>query len=160
MRTLTVVGIGLLSWLLVAGCGRGDTGNTTIGSEDSGSSGGSGAGGTAGADSGDDSDADCGEESGTDSGEEAAAGSGGQAPTGPWVCPEPNIEYNPNTFQRYSCGYGRCFPGTGCKKRCDSDDDCVTPEEVGEDPDRVEVYCYLPMLICMVKDNDPYWTGD
>jgi len=160
MRTLTVVGIGLLSWFLVAGCGRGDTGSTTVEREDSGSSGGSGGGGTADADSGDDGDADPGEESGSDSGEEAAAGSGGQSPTGPWVCPEPNIEYNPNTFQRYSCGYARCFPGTGCKKRCESDDDCVTPEEVGEDPDRVEVYCFESAQYCEVKDHDRYGSGD
>ena len=160
MRTLTLVGIGLLSWLLVPGCGRGDTGSTTIESEDSGAAGGSGAGGTAGADSGDDVESDCGEESGTDSGEEAAAGSGGQAPTGPWVCPEPGVEYNPSTFQRYNCGFQRCYPGTGCKKHCESDDDCVTAAELGYDPDRFEIYCHEPTRQCLHKDHDPHGSGD
>ena len=138
MRVTKLLCVGLFVWLLIPGCGGGE-GTETTDKPDTGPSGGGGTenkpdtgpSGDGGTDGGDD----------VDSGEEASAGSGGQVTEGPYVCPTPASEQELPYTMEVSCGFKRCIPGTGCISKCTSDDDCVTPEEIGYDPALWEFYC-------------------
>ena len=137
MRSYTLIGIGLLLWLLIPGCGSNE--ETQIpDKQDSGSTGGSGPG--------------SGGQAGADAGLEAEVESGVDAPEGIWECPTPNSERKIGYNMIYSCGLLRCIPGTGCMNRCDSADDCVTPEEIGWDPVDFEFYCLEGLADCFMRD--------
>ena len=145
MRVTKFLCVGLFVWLLIPGCGDGE-GTVTTDKPDTGPSGGGGTenkpdtgpSGGGGTDGGDDAD----------SGEEASAGSGGQVTEGPYVCPAPNKEQELPYDMVLSCGFKRCIPGTGCIPKCTSDDDCVTPEEIGYDPALCEFYCDTASGMC------------
>ena len=141
MRTIIyiVACIGIWLAISVAGCGSdGGTDSSSSEGKDSGSggSGEDGGGGTGG----------------TDAGDEEAGETGGGAVDGPYECINANTSKRKSTGAEFSCGLERCIPGTGCKFLCESDDDCVTAEEVGLDPCE-PIYCELESGWCGPRVN-------
>ena len=137
MRSYTLIGIGLLLWLLIPGCGSNE--ETQIpDKQDSGSTGGSGPG--------------AGGQGAEDAGLEAELESSVDAPEGIWECPTPDTERKIGYDMIYSCGFMRCVPGTGCKTSCESEDDCVTAEEMGLDPSQFDFYCLQGLQECDFRD--------
>ena len=129
MRTLIFALIGLCLAFAMPGC---DSGNTDISNTDSG---------------GGDKDSGGLEDTGMHDGDDAAPEA--DAPNdeepdcvfGPRDCIDVNTEYRIGCPGEYNCGLKRCVPGHGCPAKCETDDDCVNPEDIGWDPATWEFYC-------------------
>ena len=140
MKVSIIAGASACLGLLVLACNSQSTTET----RDSGASGGAGGSDSAvEADSSNDADSevDADSEADADTGAEETGGTGGGPAEGVWECTAPNREKNKITNGEYSCGLNRCIPGSGCIVKCESDDDCVTIEELGGDPSEYQIYC-------------------
>ena len=140
-----LVGTAICLWLFLPGCGDGEQGNS-IETPDSGTGDSAGSGGKPVVDSG--------------PGEDVLETGGEEEPDGPYLCTGPKTARRKDGYMEYSCGLERCIPGIGCPGKCESVDDCVTPEDIEWDPEIVEIECedlsHRCLPIRLIWNDPPY----
>ena len=139
MRAILFLAFGLCCWVLWAGCGSSGTTSSAT-------------------DSGPDQEVDSGKEA------DASVDVEPDTPGGPYECVPPNHQQQKGGGGLENCAGSRCVDGIGCSKRCDSDMDCLTVEELGGDPNCDTAYCYVDMGVCffsaIIKPGCPLYNDD